>query len=141
MQFMVKEVRYAQCADPFGEHLRPYAHQAQTLRYIRQAIEHGETICIENTSVTGSGKTLANFAVTILGGFVCWGVYQTNDLVQVLVFFLHPYLRRRLVFLDSQGLEEIMAEHAHMHPHAHALSWASGTQYSEEPTSDLQAPD
>jgi len=128
MQFMVKEVRYAQCADPFVEHLRPYAHQAQTLRYIRQAIEHGETICIENTSVTGSGKTLANFAAAILDGVRTCGVYPTNELMQDQAVSLHPYLERRLEFLDSQGLEDIMAEHAHMHTHAHALSWASGTQ-------------
>ncbi|HXR66086.1 MAG TPA: type I-D CRISPR-associated helicase Cas3', partial [Ktedonobacteraceae bacterium] len=127
MQFMVEAVRYAQQGDSFVDTLQPYAHQARTLKCIRDAIKAGETICIENTSVTGSGKTLANFAAAILDGAFTCGIYPTNELMQDQAISLNPYLKDQTWLLDSQGLDDIMAEQGHMHTHAQALAWVTGT--------------
>jgi CRISPR-associated helicase Cas3 len=128
MQFMVEAVHYARHNSHFVGNLRPYAHQTRTLIHIREAIRRRETLCIENTSVTGSGKTLANFAAAILDGVSTCGIYPTNELMQDQAVSLDPYLKEQIGFLDSQGLEDIMAEQGHMHTHAQALSWATGTQ-------------
>ena len=126
MQFMVEELRYAQLNMPFVKNLKPYAHQAQTLAYIRDAIERCQTICIENTSVTGSGKTLANFAAAILDGVHTCGIYPTNELMLDQGVSLDPYLHKDIALLDSRGLDEIRLEQSHMRSHAHALAWATG---------------
>ncbi len=128
MQFMVEAVYYARQDSPFIDSLQPYAHQTQTLEYIRDAITHDKTICIENTSVTGSGKTLANFAAAILDGVFTCGIYPTNELMQDQAVSLYPHLEEGQIGLsDSQGLEDIIAEQEHMHSHAQALSWLTGT--------------
>lgn len=128
MQFMVKELRYAQLHTAFVNGLQPYAHQVRTLQLLREAIERCQTICIENTSVTGSGKTLANFAAAILDGVPTCGVYPTNELMLDQGVSLDPYLRKDIALLDSQGLDDIQAEQEHMRTHAHALAWATGDQ-------------
>lgn len=126
MQLVVEAVRYAQLTDTFVRDLHPYAHQMRTLECIRDAIAQKQTICIENTSITGSGKTLANFAAAILDRTPTCGVYPTNELMVDQAVSLHQYLARQIGFLDSQGLDAILAEQSHMRTHAHALEWATG---------------
>ena len=104
----------------------PGENLLKTLDYVRQAIKERRTICIENTSVTGSGKTLANFASSILDGTRTCGIYPTNELMQDQQVSLDKYLHRELIRLDSQGLDDIIDVHPHMHSHAQALAWAAG---------------
>jgi CRISPR-associated helicase Cas3 len=128
MHFMVETLRYARLDTPFVNRFNPYPHQVDTLKRIREAIKHCQTICIENTSVTGSGKTLANFAATILDGIHTCGVYPTNELMSDQGVSLYPYLGDEITFLDGQGLIEIRSVHSHMRTNAHALHWATGEQ-------------
>ncbi len=128
MHFMVEPVRYAQLDESFVNGLKPYAHQAQTLEQVREAIKQNQTICIENTSVTGSGKTLANFAAAILDSVHICGVYPTNELMLDQAVSLISYLNDEITLLDSQGLRDIRDVHPHMRTNAHALHWATGEQ-------------
>lgn len=129
MHVVVETLRYATNSSPFvgGGDLKPYAHQLQTLKVVRQAIRERRTICIENTSVTGSGKTLANFASAILDGTHTCGIYPTNELMLDQRVSLGKYLAREdMMLLDSQGLDDIIEVHSHMRSHAQALAWATG---------------
>jgi CRISPR-associated helicase Cas3 len=129
MHVVVETLRYATNSSPFvGDgKLKPYAHQLQTLELVRKALRERRTICIENTSVTGSGKTLANFASAILDGTNTCGVYPTNELMMDQCVSLGKYLAgANMMLLDSQGLDDIIDVHPHMHSHAQALAWATG---------------
>ena len=126
MRIMVKELRYERLDTPFIGQLQPYAHQLKTLKYVRDAIDKRQTICIENTSVTGSGKTLANFAAALLDGTYTCGVYPTNELIlDQYVALQSKFSARELAILDSQGMNDIIEEETHMRSHAHALAWAT----------------
>jgi CRISPR-associated helicase Cas3 len=128
MHFMVEPVRYALHEEAFVKGLKPYAHQAQSLALVREAIKQNRTLCIENTSVTGSGKTLANFASAILDSVHTCGVYPTNELMLDQAVSLMPHLKDEITLLDSQGLRDIREVHSHMRTNAHALHWATGEQ-------------
>jgi len=126
MYVVVETLRYTTDSSPFVGELKPYAHQLRTLDFVRHAIEKRQTICIENTSVTGSGKTLANFASAILDGTRTCGIYPTNELMLDQHVSLGKYLDKEITLLDSQGLDDIIDVHPHMHSHAQALAWATG---------------
>jgi len=62
--------------------LRPYPHQAKTLRLVKQAVEQKTFLCVLNTAATGGGKTLASFAYTLLENVPAIGIYPTNELIE-----------------------------------------------------------
>src|SRR2546426_10363906 len=126
MRIMVEALRYSRVGAKFVGDLSPYAHQLKTLELTREAIRTNTTICIENASVTGSGKTLANFAAAILDDTRTCGVYPTNELLLDQYGAIRKHLFNELAILDSQGLDSILEEQAHMRSHAHALAWATG---------------
>lgn len=126
MHIVVETLYYTTASSPFVGELKPYAHQLQTLDYVRQAIKERCTLCIENTSVTGSGKTLANFSPAILDGTRTCGIYPTNELMLDQRISLGKYLDKEILLLDSQGLDDIIEVHPHMRSHAQALTWATG---------------
>jgi CRISPR-associated helicase Cas3 len=126
MRILVEELRYHSLDIPFVGTLKPYAHQLGTLDLVREALRTNSTVCIENASVTGGGKTLANFAATILDDTRTIGVYPTNELLLDQHGSIRKHLINQLLILDSEGLDDIMAEEKHMRSHAHALAWATG---------------
>ena len=126
MRLLVEGLRYHSLDMPFVDGLKPYAHQLGTLDLVREALRTNSTVCIENASVTGSGKTLANFAAAILDDTRTIGVYPTNELLLDQHGSIRKHLINQLLILDSEGLDDIMAEETHMRSHAHALAWATG---------------
>jgi CRISPR-associated endonuclease/helicase Cas3 len=138
MRIMVKELRYLRIDTPFIRDFKPYEHQLETLKLVRTAINRCQTICIENTSVTGSGKTLANFAAAILDNVHTCGIYPTNELMLDQYVSIREHLYPNIAILDSQGMDDIMAEQKHIRSHAHALAWATER---DEYTAVLTNPD
>jgi hypothetical protein len=126
MRLLVEGLRYHSLDMPFVDGLKPYAHQLGSLDLVREALRTNRTVCIENASVTGSGKTLANFAAAILDDTRTIGVYPTNELLLDQHGSIRKHLINQLLILDSEGLDDIMAEETHMRSHAHALAWATG---------------
>ena len=127
MRIMVEGLRYATIRDQFADGLSPYAHQLETLDFYGKQYTSKKTMCIENASVTGSGKTLANFAAAILDDTRTCGIYPTNELLLDQYVSIQKHLSdKEILVLDSEGLDDIMTQQAHMRSHAHVLAWATG---------------